>query len=88
MVASRPTNMAHKNNVYYPAGLPTEDSPETCQIDEYKDHDLGTFWICYTKKQVEDEVKKWGFFSPYFPLLQTYLSTRQKNSIDKPTSVV
>jgi hypothetical protein len=84
-IATRPTNMDHRGDVYYPAGLPTESSPETWHWHEYRDSDLRTFWIRYTRKQVEEEVKKWGFFSPFYPLLQSYHNYREQNRLTRST---
>ena len=77
-IANRPTNMDCRGDVYYPTGLPSESSPEIWHWREYRDSDLHTFWICYTRKQVQEEVKKWGFFSPFIPLIQSYNNYREQ----------
>lgn len=81
MIASRPTNMDCRGDVYYPAGLPSESSPETWHFHEYRDANLKPFWIRYTRKQVQEEVKKWGFFSPFYPFLQSYHNCREQKRL-------
>jgi hypothetical protein len=79
IIATRPTEMAKNDgDVYYPAGIPSESSPKTGHWEEYKDLDLRSFWICYTQKQVEEEVKTRGFFSPFIPFMQPLYQIKKR----------
>lgn len=37
----------------------------------YTDKNGETFYVCYTQDQIDAQVSKWGFFSPYIPLMVT-----------------
>jgi hypothetical protein len=67
----RPTSLPHKNNVYYPMGVPDNNEPDIVwHMVEYRDQNLNTYWICYMKKQVEKAIGNNTMicFCPYIPV--------------------
>ena len=77
MYACRPSDMDHIGDYYYPDGLPKQssDTKDGWQSEE-TDQNGNVFYICYTKEQLDNQINKWGFFAPYFPL---YVSSVPNN---------
>jgi hypothetical protein len=61
---------AHFGNYYWPDGIP-KGSSHTADQTEYSDANGNHFFICYTQEQVLDQVKRWGYFAPFIPLMVT-----------------
>ena len=67
----RPTMPCEENSVFWPNGFPDQDDSTKKHIVNYIDTDEQPFTIQYTDKQISDEAKKWGYFSPFIPLMVT-----------------
>lgn len=58
-----------KDNInYFPNGIPLSSDCSLVEKYPYNDEKDEMFYICYTKTQILEEVKKYGYFSPYIPL--------------------
>jgi hypothetical protein len=57
-------------NTYWPDGLPANSSNPGHDCT-YINQDGYVFRICYTDEQIQAQVRKRGFFAPYFPLFVT-----------------
>lgn len=72
--AYKPSNsMPHIGRYYYPDGLPKDNEPDILfQMTEYIDiNDKESFWICETQQSINEQIQKWGFIVPFFPLFGT-----------------
>jgi hypothetical protein len=64
----RPTDMYCVNDMYYPEGVPTDNSP-IVDYNKHTDKNGKEFKIVYTETQFKQHLKKnFGIFFPFLPL--------------------
>lgn len=67
--SSRPSSLYTDNHIrYFPNGKVNSDDTSNIECIKYIDENDIAFYICYTQNQILNEVKNYGFFSPFIPL--------------------
>jgi hypothetical protein len=69
--AVRPQGMERIGPFYFPDGVPKRGSSFSPYCSASQDAFGEVFYICYTEAQINAQVGKRGFFSPYMPLYCT-----------------
>lgn len=63
-----PSTMARIGEFYWPDGIPVTSSNPFVDVG-YVDKDGIAFHVCYTQNQIDAQIRKWGFVSPYTPFM-------------------